>query len=313
MNLRISAPTESSSHSALNDGADFVELSLLSGLETKISLAELQHKLERTLNNNEDPSVHAEDIFGQLEDRETRLTTSYPFRFTKGGYVICHDRRRKIQADPYRFLLTMTPYNMSSKTRRLRNLDPTHLFERLCRYAVAGYLAPDLEPNECSVVLGSSRGSEHPDEGFQTLFERFLMGVGTSDMWRMGEPSPRGGDGGFDIACWKRDATDRPGAACIFAQCKSGEHWDSELNSTTQPEHYLARFSTGVHDCPTPVSAYMTPCCIPIDQWSRYARIGRMLLFDRIRIVRFLKKVPKLLHNDCKNWMQAALAKVNKT
>lgn len=311
MNVKLDAPTDHEDSAAVCLGADFVELSLLAS-QPRMSRTELQHILERSLstNNDEDAPTLAEDIWEHLDDRLERLNKAYPFDFDETGFIMRRKKGRSHLRECYKFLLLMSNSDMSAGHRKLAGHDPTMLFERVCRYAVASYFAPEAAPSDCSVVLGTSRSGEHPKKKFLDLLEQFLAAVGTVDKRRDNEPAPNGGDGGIDIACWKRARKDLPGAACIFAQCKSGKHWHNDLHTSTTPANFLNRFTTGLTDCPEPISAYMTPTCISHTDWHGFARRGRHLLFDRVRIARFAhRSVPQGLLRECKQWTSKALEK----
>lgn len=289
--------------------ADIVEILALVRARG-ISEMEFKRLLQRQAGPDLDDDIAeaaAADAFERLEQRGRRLKSAYPF-VVSGNTV--KRRTSFARSWPYRFMLTVQRHDMSSKYRRHRKLDPTRLFERLCRYSVAGFLCPDLTAEECSVVLGSTRRDEHTPGDFDSVLDTVLGGIGTTDTRRPGIRAPGGGDGGIDIVCWRRFADDRlPGAVTVFGQCKTGKGWHLDLHTLTIPSQFLARYTLGASDCPVPVSAFMVPACIESrSAHADYARRGQVYLFDRLRIAQFALRIPKSLAKDCDTWTTEALA-----
>jgi len=301
----IHAPT------AISDGADIAELIVLRE-NRPLSRSELQHTILRGAGStvgDEEADSYTSDIFDRIDERSQKLASRYPFALRRGQPLRQGDWNDAHV--PYAFLLAISNHSMKTSERKINNLDPTRLFERLCRYAASSYVCPETSADSCSVILGSARGDEHKGKDFRAILNHFLTSIGSTDRYTKNVAQPRGGDGGIDIACWRRLPPDEaPGAICLFAQCKTGQHWHSDLHKSTDPQNFLNRFSAGVADNPVPVPAYMVPVCIEdAATWADYSRRGRALLFDRVRIAQITEGVPPPLLKEVQTWTQEAIGR----
>ena len=232
---------------------------------------------------------------------------AYPFKID--GDVL------KLVADPfeanhtgllYVFLLAITRVSMESTSRRLKNIDPTLLFEEICAESLCQFWGGRSVISDV-FVIGTSNKTAKDDQGrYPALINSLSKQLQEGGGWRKGAKSPGAGDGGLDVAVWRRFYDKRPGALVGFAQCKTGDRWREHLGKNNPGSICHAYFSTPLVLTPLPI--YMVPCRVSLDEWSQVMRKHTTgLLFDRCRITTFCTHLSNEIIEGCVSWVSVAI------
>jgi hypothetical protein len=123
--------------------------------------------------------------------------------------------------------------------------------------------------------------------------------------WKKGARSPGAGDGGLDLAVWRRFHDKRAGGLVGFAQCKTGESWRQHLGNKNP--HSISHKYFKVPFVVEPLAIYMVPCRVDHDEWDNLMREHRGLLFDRCRITTFGTRLTDEIIANCGTWLEAAI------
>jgi hypothetical protein len=196
---------------------------------------------------------------------------------------------------------------MDSQTRQLKGLDPTLLFEEVCAEALCQFWGGRSSLSDVFIAGTSNRTAPAGSHRFPTIINRLATHLQEGGGWKKGAPSPGAGDGGLDLAVWRRFHDKRPGGLVGFAQCKTGDHWRNHLGRRNPTSICGTYFVSPLVLAPLPV--YMVPCRVGLDEWVNVMQQHMGILFDRCRITTFGTGLPDDLVKNCDSWVKAAIAR----
>lgn len=298
------------------DLADWIEISTFLRADKSVSKEDLVRSLVREGGNRFEQEARnkATEAFDELASRESAIgNTAASFPVGAYPYEIDGDVL-KLVCDPfgsnhaglaYAFLLAITRASMDSKDRRLNNVDPTHLFEDICAETLCQFWGGRSAVSDVFVTGTSNKAVTTGKKRFPTLIDLLAKHLCEGGGWKKGAKSPGAGDGGLDLAVWRRFHDKRPGGLVGFAQCKTGDHWRDHLgrrNPTSICGAYLIKPLVLA-----PVPVYMVPCRVSLDEWENVMQQHSGLLFDRCRIASFGLQLPNQVITDCKSWLKATI------
>lgn len=293
--------------------ADWVELMSFSKADGSISREDLARAINRVGHVTDD---HARDLadraFDELADRVAALShlsvrfLGYPFELIKKNQVLQYtprrpDRMRRGLA--YMFLLTVTRHSMDARKRKHAGIDPTEVFERLCSDVLLKFWGGPH--GRCGAIIVGTAARRNGRRRFPTVIDDLCDSLKEGGGWKTGALSPGAGDGGLDLAVWRRFADERPGALVGFAQCKTGVHWRDDL-SKLRPRAFCGLYMK-TPLLLDPQAVYMVPCRVNQDRWEQYTRNSSAILFDRCRLVEYGELISKKTLSHSAKWLAKAL------
>ncbi len=296
--------------------ADWVEISAFLCDDKSVSKEDLARALVREGSNQGEQLYRdkATEAFDELAAREAAVGNSisvdpiaaYPFEID--GDLL------RLRVDPfdehgrgavYAFLLAATRASMDSRTRKLANLDPTVLFEMICAEALCQFWGGRSAVSDVLVTGTSNQSLPAGNARFPSIIESLSGQIREGGGWKKGARSPGAGDGGLDIAVWRRFHDRRPGSLVGFAQCKTGDNWRDHLGKRNPSSISCKYFSSPLVIAPVPI--YMVPCRVGLEEWADVMRQHSGLLFDRCRITTCCTHLPHQRIGECQRWAHAAI------
>jgi len=254
--------------------------------------------------------ARAEDVFSEIGDRiesckAKRIpgTARYPFALSPDHRLLRVKKRKNSRNFGlyYTFLLLVTRSSMDSRHRILDGLDPTRIFEQLCADVLHSYWGKGGLSG--AQVVGASWGRSTGTR-FREKIDQLCENLGEGQGWKKGARAPRGGDGGLDVAVWRKFQDGRQGGLVGFAQCKTGIHWRKGMQRRS-PRSFCIQFMKRPLII-NPLQIYMIPCRINRDRWEADTADGG-LLFDRCRLVQHADRVSARVRDACLRWTRAVL------
>ncbi|MGH7138278.1 MAG: hypothetical protein ACREHD_21215 [Pirellulales bacterium] len=305
------------------DLADWAEISAFFHDDRSISEEDLVRALVR--GGDAGKAEHAArematEAFNELSTRETAIGNSLNVHPHSAYPYAIDGPLLKLSVDPfsennpgllYAFLLAITRASMDSGSRRMKGIDPTLLFEELCADVLCRFWGGSSDLSGVFVTGTSNKDVPlNTRKRFQKLIGALAGHIEEFGGWKDGAKSPGAGDGGLDMAVWRKFRDKRPGNLIGFAQCKTGDHWKDHLGRRN-PESICHRFFRN-RVALSPLAIYMVPCRVSEEEWEEVMLQHRGLLFDRCRIVNFgMDLAPRTL-KKCASWLEAALTKERK-
>lgn len=297
--------------------ADWVEMSAFFRADRTTSKEDLVRALIREGSNRSEQTYRdkATEAFNELDARDQAIGNSaadvpvacYPFEVD--GDVL------KLTQDPfdakrtglmYTFFLAITRASMDSQSRQLKSLDPTTLFEEVCAESLCQFWGGRSPVADVFITGTSNQDTVDQGQGrYRAIIDALTGHLQEGGGWKKGAKSPGAGDGGLDVAVWRRFQDKRPGGLVGFAQCKTGDRWREHLGKNNPNSICHSYFTSPLVLAPTAI--YMVPCRVSLDEWSNVMRKHIGILFDRCRITTFCTNVNAQLINDCSTWTQAAI------
>jgi hypothetical protein len=202
----------------------------------------------------------------------------------------------------YAFLLIATRADMDAQ-RKLDNLDPTVLFERLCAEILLNFWGGGSALSG-SLVFGTARKRAAHTNKFHSNVEHLCEKLREGRGMKAGAKTPGAGDGKLDVVVYRVFSDGRSGGLVGFGQCKTGVHWKTHLTKL-QPRAFCSKY----FQAPLlidPVRIYMVPHRVDASEWSSHTAEGGLLL-DRCRLVQYGYRISKDIFDDCAAWLNAAL------
>lgn len=297
--------------------ADWVESSAFFRADRTISKEDLVRALIREGSNRSEQRYRdkATEAFDELEARDRAIgnavsnmpVASYPFEVD--GDLL------KLSQDPfdvnnaglmYTFFLAITRASMDSTSRRLKKLDPTALFEEVCAESLCQFWGGRSAVADVFVTGTSNKSIVDQGQGhYPSMIDALAGHLEEGGGWKKGARSPGAGDGGLDVALWRRFRDKRPGGLVGFAQCKTGDAWRDHLGKNNPGSICFSYFSTPLIIAPTPI--YMVPCRVSLDEWAIVMKKHGGILFDRCRLTTFCTNISAGLISNCATWTRAAI------
>jgi hypothetical protein len=308
----------SSRRDQIVDLADWVEISAFLRADKSISKEDLVRSLVREGGDRFEQKARdkATEAFDELETRGSAIgnaianspVASYPYEID--GDLL------KLVCDPfgadhagllYVFLLAITRASMDSRKRRFNNIDPTQVFEDICAETLCQFWGGRSGLSDVFVTGTSNKVVPPGNKRFPSLINLLTKQLCDGGGWRRGAKSPGAGDGGLDLAVWRRFHDKRPGALVGFAQCKTGDHWRDHLGRRNPTSICGAYLIKPLILAPIPV--YMVPCRVSLDEWENVMQQHSGMLFDRCRITTFGTQLPIQVITNCQSWLTAVMDK----
>ncbi len=296
--------------------ADWVEISCFFRADRSVSKEDLVRSLVREGGNRFERTARekATSAFDELETRSDSIGNTigcspiavYPFDVD--GDVL------RLKVDPfaderagllYVFLLAVTRASMEASTRRLKRIDPTHLFEEVCADSLCQFWGGKSALADVLVAGTSNRGAATVGRRFPIIVDTLAGHLKEGGGWKPGARSPGAGDGGLDLAVWRRFHDGRPGSLVGFAQCKTGDHWQDHLGTKNPLSFCHKYFQRPLVITPMPI--YMVPCRVSVEEWSDVIRRHSGILFDRCRIANYGTHISPETTEKCAAWTVAAI------
>jgi hypothetical protein len=308
---------------ALVKMADWVELTALLNANRTASKEDLKKALLREPDPSEDGTFQTRrttderieatvsDVFKELEDRvlacgsSSPRIPSYPFVLDRTLSVLTMQPNDIGSSNfLYLFLLAVTRSNMSARTRVIEKIDPTKVFEQLCAEVLLRFWGGVSDHSDV-MIFGTAQSKIEGVKRFQANIIKLSERLQEGDGWKVGSQAPGGGDGGLDIAVWRRFRDKRPGGLVGFAQCKTGDHWADHLTKLN-PRKFLDKYMKTVLAI-EPIRLYLVPCRVSRHRWREHTLDGG-LLFDRCRIVQYADSMNPATQAVCRKWLDATVA-----
>jgi len=294
--------------------ADWVEMKALLDSDGNASLEDLARSLQREYSVRQTESRNlAGEVFKELKDRQKHCAPlagigpawQYPYTVNETGNLLL--LRRKLTATSrtgllYTFMLVASRADMDSK-RKLENLDPAVLFERLCADILLNFWGGKTELSG-SLVFGTARKKATHNSAFQANIEHLCTQIRDGRGMKVGAKTPGAGDGKLDIVVWRVFSDGRAGGLIGFGQCKTGIHWKEHLTKL-QPRSFCRKYFNQALIL-EPVRVYMVPHRVDSNDWESHTGEGGLLL-DRCRLVQYGHTVSRDVTNNCRTWLNAAL------
>lgn len=303
--------------------ADWVEISAFFHDDRSISEEDLVRALVRAGDGGKAEDAAREkatEAFNERSTREVAIGNSLDVHPHSAYPYAIDGPLLKLSVDPfsdnnpgllYTFLLAITRASMASGSRKTKGIDPTSLFEELCADVLCRFWGG---PSDLSgvFVTGTSNKDVPPKtkKRFQKLIDTLAGHIEEFGGWKVGAQSPGAGDGGLDLAVWRKFRDKRPGNLIGFAQCKTGDHWKDHLGKHN-PNSICQRFFRN-RIALSPLAIYMVPCRVSEEEWESVMLEHRGMLFDRCRIVNFGMDLAPETMSKCATWLEAVLTNERK-
>jgi hypothetical protein len=299
--------------------ADWLELTAWFSADRNASREDLIRALRRegdtTAQNRIDTDTFAEEkathVFKELRDRETACGRSddgknqYPFMVSKDASLLSvGSNPLSVNQLIYLFLLLVSKSDMSSSARKKVSIDPTKVFESLCRDVLEIFWGGP-SGNSGVLIFGTSQRGVSTVRKFRTSIDDLCNQIGEGMGWRNDAIAPGGGDGGVDLVAWRKFSDGRQGGLIGFGQSKTGIHWQDHLAKLT-PSVFSRNYMVKPLVIP-PYRLYMVPVRISEHRWESHTGMAGLLL-DRCRIVEYASSLSKDVLENCQSWSEARLA-----
>ena len=235
------------------------------------------------------PSEAVDDIWREIERRQTLATRGYPFGITASGV------QRSMAWDkslPYAFqlLVALSGCYSGSRIAGAAWNRTAKLFEQLATEAVSQYL------NGSSLNVGAPRQRGVPKDFTDCLNH---LSVQLNEQ-RGGVPaySSHTKDENVDVIGWIPFGDKRASQVIVLLQCAAGEHWKSKVTDIS-----IEVWSQLINWTVRPLVAFAFPFVCESDEWDYLSRSGG-ILFDRLRIALPTARstLSPALSRSLKNW-----------
>ena len=294
--------------------ADWVEIQALFKSDGNASQEDLVRAIKRAHSMNDYKAKGlAADVFNELADREAscmpvpekRHPWEYPFKMNASRNLL--SLRAKIASRSrlgtlYTFLLVVSRADMDGQ-RKLANLDPTLIFERLCADILLNFWG-GASTLSGAVVFGTAQKKAEHGKKFKSNIENLCSSLREGHGLKPGAKLPGAGDGKLDIVVWRVFSDGRSGGLIGFGQCKTGVRWKTHLTEL-QPRSFCQKYFKKPLSI-DPVRVYMVPHRVDAAEWDDHTSEAGLLL-DRCRLVQYGHSISKEVFGDCKTWLVAAL------
>ncbi len=297
----------------VTDHADWVELHSFFKDDGSISREDLARAINRVGHVTDDRARElADSAFNELADRAATLShlsvrfLKYPFELTKKNEVLQYTPRhsdRMKHGLAYMFLLAVTRHSMDAKKRKHAGIDPTALFESFCSEVLLQFWGGPHA--RCGAIVVGTSSRKNGKANFPSVIDSLCKSLKDGGGWKTNARSPKGGDGGLDLAVWRRFADERPGGLIGFAQCKTGVHWRRDLGKLRPRAFCGSYMESPLLLDPQPV--YMVPCRVNRDRWDDDTRNASAILFDRCRLVEYGELISTKTLSHSAKWLEKAL------
>ena len=242
-----------------------------------------------------------DEVMIEIDRRRLACGNGYPFYLDMQGTVIKYTADdNSHRADVYRYLLLSTRLNM--KDHRIHGeIDGTHLLEEISAAVLKFYLGATRAK---SFVFGTAATGTFPDK-----VNHLCREIGEGGFFKnIDESSVDAVDDKLDAVAWVPFVDNKPGKLIIFAQCKTGSTWESQITQL-QPDSFLKRWTTDRCFVLNPLRAFCISETARLNRWKGTILYAG-LLFDRCRIVDFCEELTPDLLGRVRIWNDAAMRAV---
>ncbi len=294
--------------------ADWVEVKALLADDGNASQEDLTRALEQAHSMKaEEAKALAGDVFKELLDRHASCIPlpgkgrEWEYPFILNGTASLLSLRAKLGPKKksgllYVFLLLTSRADMDAQ-RKLKDLDPTVLFEQVCADILLN-LWGGRSDRSGSLVFGTARNKTEGNKKFQANIDQLCATLKEGRGLKAKAKAPGGGDGKLDIVVWRIFSDGRSGSLVGFGQCKTGIHWKDHLTKLVPRNFCRDYFEQPL--ILDPMRVYMVPHRVDGAAWDSHTGAGGLLL-DRCRLVQYGYDISKDVFGNCKVWLDAAL------
>lgn len=295
--------------------ADWVEVNLLAGEESAISVAEVTGTLAGVPPDDSADSQsrdqfwgraegQAEAAFAELVRRETWLRLSYPLDIDGDVAFL---KRPAMSFETYRFLVLLRARQMYDGALGDNGEESGLLFEELAVVALGEYAGGGLSERVRFGVAGGRRGGDLPADLSEALKELSLRM--NEEAGNTSKPTDPEGDLGLDALAWKPFGDQRPGQIVLLGQATISEgkwmrkevpsRWTDRKPPADRPINFLGRPLTAV-------AFAETLSLTSADALAGLASSFSSIPLDRLRLLRVLDDsgVPQVLRDRMNGWVE---------
>lgn len=307
-----------SSRAPRDELADFAEW--LAWKQGAVSAREIQAALGRLDENNDnegcedssdDLSNFLDEVMTEIEVRESACGGTYPFRLNQLGTALNHaGSSENICHHVYHFLLLATRLDMNSN-RVHAELDGADIFEHLSAHILANYLG-----GPGTILTETKHNILRKNRAYSWVFGTGTRGTFEDKVQRLCDLTNEGGryknnygaihhakDDKLDIVAWVPFQDQKISQLIVFAQCKTGTHWENQTTQT-QPDAFAKKWLERQFVV-NPIRAFMVAECLDRLNWG-HSQVEAGLFFDRCRILDFCHDLPENLIENIRCWNHAA-------
>ena len=215
----------------------------------------------------------------------------YPFELAAQGTILrkrqAKGERKRWEAHLYLFLLLAT-----WETDR----GAAALFERLCRFAAHSYWGGGARVR--TFLIGDQNVSLK--DKINLLAKELGEGGGFDSSLKSGK---KHGDGGMDIAVFRRFADNRAGQLIGFGQCKTGHSYRNELTKSSPGAYVNKWFRKNLLVNPVGLFFVADRIATPA-AWRDISLDSGGVVFDRCRVMEHALNADDELRNDIATWIR---------
>jgi hypothetical protein len=258
--------------------------------------------IEGIMDDSDKVGFDLEEAFLEIQKREAACNGAYPFTLDATGTVLRFtgdtlDFRQTI----YLYLLLGTRLNM--QTDKVHSeIDGTLLLEELGAELLKQYFGADRTE---TMVFGTAAPGGFVDK-VNSLCSALQEG---GCFYHHDSGRVCANDAGLDVVAWKHFSDSRPGKLIVFAQCKTGTSWHSQIGELN-PEAFLNTWTHERTFQANPLRALIVAEAINPDRWGeitgKATKPNFGLFFERCRIVDYIAEINNDLKNKIGIWVQEA-------
>ena len=243
---------------------------------------------------DEELEAIASAAFDLLAWRESYLGKHYPFAIDR---VLRADAYA--DASPYLFLTALTYFG---PTYQHTPESGASLFERVSAAALVEYLGGAKTVRSYDFGFPRREGPRAFRDALNDLCESMGEGLGCK-VSRAKTADVK--DAKLDLVAWVPLEDRRRNQLSVFGQCAAGLDWRGKLNEL-QPVDFC---NIWLRETPAmaPLLAFFVPRQVEKELWFQVCVGERRIVFDRLRITRFLGGLDTKLAERCAAWTGAAI------
>lgn len=261
--------------------ADWIELYTVYN-DKELSKSKIISLLRST---GEEPSeILIDSAISELKRREHLYGDSSPFRID--GNIITP----LIKWEDFPEYVMCLIFSLQGVIKEKGRNDGTKLFEEISGIAVKNYIGGE------TLVLGFPSGHT-----LKQQIENFCI-ISSEEIGHE-QVKSTDKDKGVDIIAWLSHKDNRNNQIIILLQCAAGYNWGMKKNIS------LRGWRDIIHISADPIAGLVLPIVVSQDEWKK-VRDDYNLIFDRIRIIKALKKASnehQVLQKDIANWCREQL------
>ena len=249
---------------------------------------------EHVERENDELERLADAALERLAFREEYLGEAYPFA-VDGALSAKPNAAETV----YAFLLAITSFGWSNEDAPE---SAASLFELVSAAALVSYLGGPATAQSYDFGFPRRDGPSAFHDAVEELCQSMGEGLGCS----VARPqTAQVKDAKLDLVGWVPFGDGRVNQLSVFGQCATGANWRSKINEL-QPVAFCKQWLKE-QPAVNPSIAFFVPRHIEEQHWREAAINERLVLFDRLRIVRRLDEVDHDLASRWSQWTESAL------